>query len=221
MNDRIRRLYEMFLRVSVFMTANAADFQNIPFVASTVTALKTATDRLAALGAEKTATTAAAKDSFIFKGDARDSLRDYLEYIAEVWRTIYDEAGAAENKFRVPPGNNDQNLIAAGKSFAAGLPEYEQIFLDHGLEPTFIEILTEKTETFEQTLIAAETTHGERVGTNAAFDEPARQAKRLVDKLAPVVKRTYRNNPKKLAEWLVASHIERPSKSKGRDIPEA
>ena len=213
MNDRIKRLFEMFLRVLTFMTANAADFQDVPFIAATVAKLQTEADALAALGAEKVTTTAASKDSSIFKGDARTALYDYLKYIAGVWRTAFDEVEGSENEFRIPPGNSDQTLIAAGKSFAAEAVGRKEIFLAHGVAADFITQIEDKTAAFEQTITMADTAHGERVGTNAAFVEPARRAKKLVDKLAPVVKYKYRNNPQKLAAWLVASHVERPAKS--------
>lgn len=83
MNDRIRRLYEMFLRVLIFLNSNAADFADVPFVTATVAALQAAADTLSALGAGKITATAAAKDTMIFKGDARDDLRDALQDIAE------------------------------------------------------------------------------------------------------------------------------------------
>ena len=214
MNDRIKRLYEMFLRVLTFMTANAADFQDIPFIAATVAKLQTEADALAALGAEKVTTTAASKDSSVFKGDARTALYDYLKYIAGIWRTAFDEVEeGGENQFRIPSGNSDQILIAAGKSFAAEAVGRKQIFLDHGVPGNFIEQIAEKTAAFEQAVTTADAARGERVGTNAAFTEPARRGKKLVDKIAPAVKYKYRNNPQKLAAWTVASHVERPAKS--------
>lgn len=213
MTDRIRRLYEMYLRVSTFMTTNADDFSDVPFVKTAAASLQSLTGTLGTLGAAKITMTAASKDSTASRGDARESLRDYLEYIAEVWRFSYDEAGGDENMFRVPAGNNDQNLIASGKAFAAALPAHKQIFIDHGLPDDVIAQLQSRTDAFEQAVLSAGAARGERVGTNAAFDEPARQAKRLVDKLSPTVKRKYRDNPQKLAEWLVAVHLAPQPKS--------
>ena len=212
MDDRIRRLYEMFQRVTVFLTANADEFNDIPFVAVTVGKLQPLTNQLGALGADKVTMTAAAKDSTLSRGDARDSLRGLLEYIAEIWRVSYDEAGGAANKYRVPAGTNDQNLIAAGKAFAAAFGADQTIFLEHGAPAATAADIQSKTDAFERAVTAAETAYGERVGANAGFSEPARAAKILVEKLAPTVKRRYRDDPRKLAEWLIASHVEKPSK---------
>ncbi len=119
-----------------------------------------------------------------------------------------------ENKFRLPRGNNDQNLIATGSAFAdeAAEPQTAAILTNQGIPPAFFTALRDKAAAFEQTINTAESAQGERVGTNAAFNEPARRAKKLVDKLDPAVKRKYRDNPQKLAEWLVASHVERAPK---------
>lgn len=195
------------------MTANSADFADVPFVTAAVADLKTQTETIATLSAEKVSATALAKDSLIFKGDAREDLRDALEDISETWRSLGDETGDAQNRFRLPQGNSDQNLIAAGKAFAADAVGSKKLFTDHGMPADFITDLEDKIAAFEQAVTAENAARGERVGTNAAFNEPVRKAKRLVDKLAPAVKRQYRANPKKLAEWLVASHIERAPKT--------
>lgn len=221
MEDRIRRIYEMILRVLVFMTANAADFADIPFIAPTVTALQAEADELTDLGAAKLSKTAAAKDSTIVRGDARDDVRDDLEYLAEVWRSMPDETGGMENKFRIPRGNNDQNLIATARSHAdeAEEPAVAALLTAHGVKPAFIAALRAKADVFEQTISSSESKQGARVGTNAAFEKPTRNGKKLVDKLNPAVKRVYQDNPQKLAEWLVASHVEKPPKRDKKEEP--
>ena len=224
MEDRIRRLYEMFLRVLSFMTANAADFQDIPFVTPTVEALQTEVDELNSLGAAKLSVTAAARDKTDARGDQRDSLRDDLEYVAAVWRTMPENLIAGmENKFRIQRGNNDQQLAATANSFAdeaAANPQVAALLTTRNLTPAFFTALRAKAAAFAQAINTAESTRGERVGTNAAFDQPARRAKKLVNQLAPTVKHRYRDNPQKLAEWLTASHVERPPKrSDDEEIP--
>lgn len=202
----------MFLRVLIFMTANAADFADIPFVAPTAADLQAEADKLQQLGAAKAVKTAASKDSTVTRGDARDDLRDDLEYVAEVWRSIPDETKGMENKFKLQPGNNDQTLAATGTAFAdeAADPTVAAILTNQGIKRDFFTALRAKVAAFEAAVSEAESSHGERVGTNAAFVEPARRGKKLVNKLAPAVKRRYRADPPKLAEWLVASHVEKP-----------
>lgn len=213
MQDRIRRLYEMMLRVLTFMTTNTADFEAMPFVASTVAALREAANALETLGAAKFTTTAAAADTTLARGDAREDLQGELKYLAGLWRTGYEEVGGEPNKFRTPHGNGDRDWIAAGRAFVNELPAQQQFFIGRGQSTNFIPQLAAMIDAFEQTVDAAEAAVGDRVGTNAAFQEPARRGKKLVEKLAPAVKRRYRDQPQKLAAWLVASHIEKPSQT--------
>lgn len=213
MNDRIRRLYEMFSRVLNFMTASAADFQAVPFVAATVADLQTETAKVSALAADKVQTTATAKDSTISRGDARDAQREAMEDIADVWKSVTTDDTETANKFRMPRGGNDQNMIATARAFAVEAEANKQVFLDRGMPADFIADLKTKTDAFEQSVGVAHATRGERVGTNAAFDEPVRKCKNLVASLEPVVKRTYRRNPQKMAEWMVASHIAQARKT--------
>ncbi|MCW5959733.1 MAG: hypothetical protein KIS76_06175 [Pyrinomonadaceae bacterium] len=219
MEDRIRRLYEMFLRVLSFMNSNAADFAGIPFVTDTVAAIQAETDRLRDLGAAKISKTADSRSSTVARGDARDDLRDDLDYISAVWRTMPDETAGMENKFRRVRSPNDQTLVAAANSFAdeALKPDIAPIFASRGIDADFFNALREKGAALARAIDVSASKRGERVGTNAAFTEPARRAKRAVDKLSPIVKHKYRTNPQKLAEWTVASHVERAPRR--RDPP--
>lgn len=213
MEDRIRRLYEMILRVLVFMRANAADFQAMPFVAPTVAALQEAANTLESLGAAKFTTTAAAKDTTLVRGDARDDLHEELKYLSGLWRTGYDEIGGEPNKFNTPRGSGDREWIAAGRAFVNELPAQREFFTERGETADFVANLATKTDAFEQSVNLAEAAYGDRVGTNAALEEPARGGKKLVQKLSVAIQRRYRANPQKLAAWLIASHIEKPPKS--------
>lgn len=215
MNDRQRRLYEMFLRVISFMTANAANFITIPLVDTIVTTLDVETQKIAALAEEKVTDTATAKDATIFRGDARDALRDAMQDIADMWRSMADEHGGAVNRFRVPYGS-DQLLIDTARSFADELPLYQAAFIARGMPAGFITDLTTKTNTFAAKITGSENARRERVGTNAGFEDPIKACKTGVEKLEPIVKMVYRTNPQKLAEWLVASHVERPPKSSSK-----
>ena len=108
MNEKIRLLYEMFLRVLSFMTANQTDFSDIPFIEPTLAAFKQAVEKLGALGAEKLTATASAKDATLSRSDARQHLRDQLEDIRDIWRSVFDEVGGSQNKYRMPYGGSDQ-----------------------------------------------------------------------------------------------------------------
>jgi hypothetical protein len=209
MEIKVRRNYEMLLKVENFMTLNADDFSGISFVAATVAVLRAETAKIGELSAEKVQNTAAAKDSTLTRHDARRHLHAALEEIARLWRSASPETAEAKNKFRMPHNTSDQNLVATAKTFAVEAEANKQFFLERGMPADFIAALQNKTADFETAIIASQTALRERVGVNASFDQPLKLAKEAVRNLDPIVRRVYAANPQKLAQWIVASHVER------------
>lgn len=212
MNDRERRLYEMFLRVLVFLQANAADFTNIPAVAAAVTILLSETPVLGDLGEEKVSDTSESKDKTIFRGDMRDALRDAMEDISDMWRPMAKNHENAANKFRMPRTGSDQFLIDTARSFAAEALPLRTAFVERGMSANFIDDLTAKTDAFEAAIQESSSAKIERVGTNASFKPALDACREAVADVDPIVKMVYRTNAQKRAEWLVASHVERTHK---------
>lgn len=208
MNDRERRLYDMFLRVIAFLNQNAGDFKDIPAVATVLTILETETPALGELGEEKVSTTGGAKDATIFRGDNRDRLRDAMQNIADMWRPMAKNHGGAANKFRMPNGS-DQLLIDTGGSFIEEATPLEADFIARGMPAGFIADLTALRDAFAASIQESQTAKIERVGANAGFSEPIERCREAVEDIDPIVKMVYRANPSKRAEWLVASHVER------------
>lgn len=212
MNDRIRRLYDMYLRVLAFMSANTNDFKDIAIVQTHVETLRSDAEKLAELGVDRVTNAAAAKDKTIHRGDARDLLRDAMQDVTDMWVSMVDEVGGDVNKFRMPRGS-DQNLIDYSGSFEEELPALAAEFIKRGMPADFVADLSAKRAAFIAAVEASESAKRVKIGTTAGFEEPSRSARKMVEKLDPIVKRVFRQNPQKLAEWLVASHVERPPQS--------
>jgi len=209
MNDRERRLYEMFLRVLTFLQANAADFADIPAVAAVVTILLAETPVLGNLGEAKVSDTTTSKDKTIFRGDKRDAVRDAMEDIADMWKPMAKNYQNAENRFRMPRGVSDQVLIDTARSFVAQATPLRDDFVARGMPSNFINLLTAKIDAFEASIQESSTAKIERVGTNASFKPSLDACREAVADVDPIVKMVYRANAQKRAEWLVASHVER------------
>lgn len=214
MNDRYRRIYEAANRTLAFLNAYLTSFTGIAIVAEMKTELAAALETLANLGADKVVKTADSKDKTIQRGDARDTLLDAMRDIAEMWRRIAPKTGGEVNKFRMPRGG-DQDILATAESFADQAEPLKTEFTNRGFGPDFIENLQTATETFAETVNESESARRERVGTNAGFDEPIKTCKNLIEDLDPIVKMKFRDNPQVLAEWTIASHIERRAKRNG------
>lgn len=208
MNNWERRVYEMALRALAFLTVSAADFARIPVVGQAITILRTEKETLGGLGAEKAAKTVDAKDKTIFRGDARQALRDTMNAISDFWRPMAKNHGGAVNKFYFIYGS-DQLLIDDAGRFIAEAEPLEEAFTGRGMPENFIADLIAKRDAFVAAIAEAEASRGERVGTNAGFAEPLRKCREAVEDVDPIVKMIYKNNASKLAEWRAASRIEK------------
>jgi len=209
MNDKQRRKYEMFLRTRNFMNEHAADFPANSVAGGLNTTLNDVITELAGLGADKISATGSASQAMDIKGDAREDLRDALRSVSDIAKAMAYEVNGLENKFRMPYNRSDQNLIAAGRSFAADAEPLAAQFVAYGLEAGFVDDLSDKTDAFENAVNSAGTAAQSRIGTNAAFDAPIKNGMNAVRRLIPIVKIKYRNDAARLAAWLFATHIER------------
>lgn len=219
MIDRYRRVYEAALRVLSFFNANAADFAGISIVQTYLATLLENSNLLSQLSVNKVIMTSASRNAVISKGDKRDLLRDAMLNIVEMWRSMADEFAGSTNKFRMPVGSSDELLIATARSFQTEAQPLKEEFTKRGMRNNFLENLSILTESFEQTVNETEDAKRERIGTNAAFTEPAKNCQKMLDKLNPIAKQVFRENPQKLAEWLVASHIQRATRNKTEPKP--
>ncbi|CAN5407683.1 hypothetical protein BH10ACI1_BH10ACI1_04650 [soil metagenome] len=208
MNDWERRLYEMVLRVLAFLLANAADFASIPAVGQDLEVLQREKQTLSDLGADKASKTADAKDMTIFRGDAREALRNAMEQIASMWRPMAKNHGGATNKFHFIYGS-DQLLIDDAGSFISEAEPLLEAFKLRGMSADFITDLTAKRDAFIAAIGEAESAKSNRVGTNAGFAAPLRICREAVEDIAPIVKMIYKDNPSKLAQWRTASRVEK------------
>ncbi|MFO1487752.1 MAG: hypothetical protein U1F65_04670 [Verrucomicrobiota bacterium] len=106
---------------------------------------------------------------------------------------------AIGGKFVMPRSNSDQALLKAARNFAEDAPVFASQFVALGLPANFIRQLTLDTVLFDGAL--AEEDH---------LAETAHKATIALHVLDTIVKNAYKNDAKRLAEWSMASHREKP-----------
>jgi hypothetical protein len=121
--------------------------------------------------------------------------------------------------FRMPRGDNDQQLIAKARSFITEATPLLTQFVEYGLPNNFIDSLEEDIRNFEQAITEQGTSIDTKVGATAAIDDAIERGLKAVKRLTAVVKNKYADNPAKLASWTSASHVERPPKKKPETPP--
>ena len=112
----------------------------------------------------------------------------------------------------MPRGNNDAQLLAAARSFLTEATLHKADFIAYGMPEDFLEDLQADIEAFEAALGMTSSATDSHVEATAAIDEAIRNGMIIVRILNGIVKNVFRNDVGKLAAWLSASHIERPSK---------
>jgi hypothetical protein len=203
------RRYEMFLKVRDFFAARAADFPAGSIAAVIFAPLIGIINQLAQIAGEQISTRGDYSQAIEIKSDARDVLYVMLRDISDLAEALSYEINGLEEKFRMPFNRRDQNLIAAGRAFAADATAFEDEFTGYGLRATFIADLIAATDAFEQSLTPANVAGQERTGKTAAAAPLVNAGMIIVRRLTPVVRMKYRNDAANLAAWETARHVER------------
>lgn len=212
MDDYTRRRLNMLIRVRDFGVENAADFPAGSAGATNFAAVGTAIDDVEASGADQSSGFSSGRQSTAQKAAAREELRDAMEAISVTARALSFDIIGLEDKFRMPRGNNDQNLLNAARMFATDAVEYQAQFIEYGLPATFIADLTADINAFDATVTEQNEALDEQVEATAAIDTAIENGMKAVKRLEAIVTNAYRNKPAQLAAWTSASHVERPPK---------
>jgi hypothetical protein len=214
MTDKDNRKYQMFVRVRNFCTAHTADFAANSLAAQLIAALVAVIIRLDGLIASQVSGRGAAREGTSSRGAARAALRDKMEAISRTARTLAQTTPGVDEKFRVPQGSNDRQLIAAARGFAADAAPLSAQFIAHELPADFIDELNADITALEAAISHHTDAVGDHVGARAAIDDAIDEAAGIVRQLDTIVRNKYRNDPAVLAEWASASHTERDPKPK-------
>ncbi len=217
MNDSENRRHEMFTRVRDFGEAHTADFAANSIGKQLFTDITAIVTELDGHASSQVSGFGSARQGTATRAQARSALRDDLEAINRTARTI----PGTEDKFRLPRGPNDQNLIAAARAFAADAAPLSALFIAHELPADFLDDLNDDILALEQAISAQSSGVGDHVAAGAAIDETIDRGVETVRKLDAVVKNKYTNNPATLAEWTSASHTERAPRRRSSQTPPA
>jgi len=214
---RFRRQLAMFLKVRDYNALYGAGFPAASIGAVLFAALLALIEQIEQISAEKLSAEGELGQSIEVKGNAKDFLEDLLEDIANMAVTMSYEIAGIANKFKLEHNRSVQNLITAGRAFAANAVEYRADFIRYEFEENFIEELIAATDALEAAYAEAGEDTQERMGKNAALAPLFKQGMTTVKRLDPIVKKRFRGNAEALAAWTFAKHVERAPQ---RSIPD-
>jgi hypothetical protein len=216
MNDNENRRYQMFLRVQGFGSARVGDFaaQGQQLFGT----LSTIITEIEGHAASEVSGTGESRQGTATRNEARAALREDLEAITRTARVMAQDIPGLDDKFRLPRGNNDSQLLSAGRAYAADALPLKAQFLAHEMPADFLEDLAADIEAMEQSMAEQSMGESRRIASGAALDDAIDRGNQVVRKLDAIVKNKYVNNRAVLAEWASASHTERaPRRKKGTE----
>jgi hypothetical protein len=209
MNDNETRNRQKFVRVCDFGEAHTNDFATGSLGQQQFDALRAVVAEIDGHAMSEVSARGDARQGTQTRSQGRESLRDALEAINRTARAMADEVPGIENKFRMPRGNNDSQLINVARAFHADATPLKTQFIAHELPADFLEDLQADIAALESAISDQSSGVGSHVAASAAIDDAIARGIEIVRKLDAIVRNKYANNPAVLAEWTSASHTER------------
>lgn len=213
MSDRKRSILEAAERIGFFGEANPQLATELVSTVELFAANQNNVERLRQAGIES-ATAGGAKTSGTRSKVARaKEITDDLRLIARTAKIIEEKNRSFTNTFTLPrSGLSYQELTERAAAFIADAPANIHYFEKYALNHQFFTDLRTAVEEFRQIAQGQADAHRSGVGSNADTETILEDTLDTREELDRAVKNYYRDNPAKLAEWLTASHIERPKK---------
>lgn len=214
MNDTVNSKLQTYRRMDAFCSSRSADFAPTSLAAQLFTTLKSQLTDLTQLTATQAAGSGAARQGTELRDDARGDLRARLKAFNRTAHAIALEVPGLDNKFRMPRGDSDEELIAAARAFAAEAVPLLSHFIAHEMPATCIDDLKASITRFEQSMDDQSDAIGDRMGSRVAINNKLEELNITRRKLDPIMQNKYADDPATLAEWTRASHIERTARKK-------
>ena len=176
------------------------------------------------LGAQQVSGDRQKKTGVRAKAAAYKQLHDDLAAISTAGHSlVLLGTSGLDGKFHLPRNHGAQDLLNAARAFKQDAAAYAAQFVSLGLDAGFLTTLDGHIGAFEK----ANTAKGEGQNTQGAatggLADASHKAAIALHVLDTVVRNKYKHDPAKLAEWVIASHVEKhtpvPRKKQGGTPP--
>jgi hypothetical protein len=221
MNDTVNSRIQTFRRMQEFGSSRSADFAPASLGAQLFAKLSTKLSELTSLTGTHASGEGAALQGTELRANARDDLRSRVRAFNRTAHAIAIEVPGLDNKFSLPRGDNDEDLVAAGRATARDAPPFLSNFVAHEMAPTCIDDLNASITKFEASIGDQSGAVGDRMGSRVAINEKLEELMLIRRQLMPLVENKYADDPATLAEWTRASHIERAARKKDEEPPKS
>lgn len=216
MEDREQRKLDRAERQAAYMAANAADYvANSP--GARVAALMVA-DIVAVrdLAAGQTGGASERSQHVNSKRDDLDDLKELMRLLDRAGDALEDEFSGIENLFGLPRNRNEHSILAAAQAQYEASAQYEAALIEYDLPAAFRAEMRDLMDDINAANQAADASGTAGAGSTGGLKATIERLNQNSKKLDNINHNKLRNDPAKLAAWIVASHLERAPKSIGK-----
>jgi hypothetical protein len=216
MSVKMRKHAERAQRVDLFMDGSAEDFPAGSKGGALAASFKGELSSLVALAVARSAGTSKRQQGTAGRRGARETLRGLVEAVADTAKSAARERPDIRGIFDLAgKDRSDQTLVATARSFADAAAPLVGLFVEYGLPATLINDLRTRADGLEQNISLQTEAASAGVNTTASAEETYQRLADLIDRLDPIVRNKYRDNPVKLTAWERARRLESATHSKG------
>ena len=215
MDDQQRRRHERLTRVQNCGVNLAPPLPADSPGGRALTAITNIIQEIEETDAERVTRRSDARQGTGQRKEARDQLYIQLRAIRDTARAIGVDHAEVRDKFSLRGGRpNDQDLLATARSFHTEATPIKALFIEYGMAADFLETLNANITKLEQAEAQQNTGTGGSSAARTSISTLLKRAEQEMDKLDPIVRNKYANDPATIAAWKQAIRLERAPKKK-------
>jgi hypothetical protein len=210
MSDKNRRNHERGQRVRLHMSAREVDFPSGSKASAQGNDLEGLLADADAHEVKRADSVRKRQQGTDRRGRSRTALRRMIRQTYDTAESLGLDHPEIRSVFKPPyRGNNDRTLVAEARSVVNAAAQFTALFTESGLPPAFFAEMTAKADDLELAAAQQAEAVAESVTATAALEDIYRRIDEIVDRLDPIVRNKYADDPAKLAAWESASRLER------------
>jgi|GEM_PF-1211856 len=148
------------------------------------------------------------------KGSEREDLLELMDGIRDAARAAEPDVPGTQDRYRFARNLSHEALLAAGRSFALGGNDDQDLLESYGAPSSWPVNTTAACDAFEATFGQQASALGDRVAKNAEINETIETFMQLKRTISLMVPNILSGNTGAIAAWNSAAHVEAPPKKK-------
>jgi hypothetical protein len=211
MKQEITNHYDTWGRITKFGQAHAADFSPTSLGGKNFAAIATAVAEARQHGTAQQTGAADAHSATSNLALLLHHIYDDMGVINQNAHTLSLDLPGLDAKFRMPRSHGQVSILTTARAFAQEALPLKAKFIELGMSADFLDHLNGEIAAADAAKGDQQGAQGGRGQATGALDATFTAALKAEKLLNTIVRNIYAKTPAVLAEWLIASHVERIS----------